>query len=258
LATMKTNEPCCRLCRSLVTRCVANIITAIATLAASSIIYSGEGRAYWHEDFSSLENWITFSFKNVRKQTDYSLELQDSGNYLKISTNDSASALINTNKFDVYRHPNLKWRWKISNTFQKGDATLKAGDDYPIRVYVMFEFEPAKASFRKKAQYAIYKTLNGYYPPGSSLNYIWANKTQPGGILSNVYASESKMIILQVGDGNAGLWMEETVNILDDYRRAFGSEPPNMANIAIMGDADDTGESAAAWIDFVEVFSTEE
>jgi hypothetical protein len=35
--------------------------------------------------------------------------------------------------------------------------------------------------------------------------------------------------------------------VLEDYRKAFGAEPPLMAGIAIMTDADNTEESATAW-----------
>jgi hypothetical protein len=36
-------------------------------------------------------------------------------------------------------------------------------------------------------------------------------------------------------------------NLLDDYRQAFGEEPPNVGAIAIMTDTDNTGETAVAW-----------
>ena len=37
----------------------------------------------------------------------------------------------------------------------------------------------------------------------------------------------------------------------DDYRRAFGEEPPRVARIAIMNDSDNTGESAVSRIDWI-------
>jgi Protein of unknown function (DUF3047) len=39
----------------------------------------------------------------------------------------------------------------------------------------------------------------------------------------------------------------EERNVLDDYRRAFGEEPPPIAGVAVMTDTDDTGASATAW-----------
>ena len=46
--------------------------------------------------------------------------------------------------------------------------------------------------------------------------------------------------------------MEESVNVLEDYRKAFGKDPPAMAGLAVMSDTDNTGESAEAYLDFIE------
>ena len=42
----------------------------------------------------------------------------------------------------------------------------------------------------------------------------------------------------------------------DDYRKAFGKAPPSTATISIMSDADNTGESGGAWIDYLRVSPT--
>ena len=41
---------------------------------------------------------------------------------------------------------------------------------------------------------------------------------------------------------------------LEDYRRAFGEDPPAEASLAIMNDSDDTGQSAVSFVEFIEVF----
>lgn len=62
------------------------------------------------------------------------------------------------------------------------------------------------------------------------------------------------MIVLQAGDANAGKWIEQEINIVDDYLRAFGKNPPAIASLAIMNDSDNTGESATSYVDYIEVF----
>jgi len=57
------------------------------------------------------------------------------------------------------------------------------------------------------------------------------------------------MFLLQHGGARAGQWIEERRNILTDYRRAFGTDPPPMATVAIMADTDNTGERVSAWVD---------
>jgi len=46
-----------------------------------------------------------------------------------------------------------------------------------------------------------------------------------------------------------GEWMTEKRNILEDYRRLFGGEPPSIMAVGIMTDTDNTGESATAGYD---------
>jgi hypothetical protein len=95
--------------------------------------------------------------------------------------------------------------------------------------------------------------LYGEYPPHSSLNYIWESKRHEKDILTNTYASEVKLIVLQAGNENAGKWMEQEVSIVDDYKEAFGETPPPLASIAIMNDSDNTGESSVSYIDYIEI-----
>jgi hypothetical protein len=40
-------------------------------------------------------------------------------------------------------------------------------------------------------------------------------------------------------------WIEERVNIAEDYRRRFDDRPPKPAGIAVLTDSDDTASSAA-------------
>ena len=85
--------------------------------------------------------------------------------------------------------------------------------------------------------------------PHSSLNYIWANREHAAAILPNAYTDRAQMFPLQHGGAKAGRWVEEQRNILADYRRAFGTDPPATATVAIMADTDNTGEQVTAWVD---------
>jgi hypothetical protein len=67
------------------------------------------------------------------------------------------------------------------------------------------------------------------------------------------YAEEAKMVILEAGEDNAGKWLQEEVNIVEDYRDAFGNMPPSIASLAIMNDSDNTGEKSVSYVDFIEI-----
>lgn len=216
--------------------------------------HAQEAEFFLHEEFSDLEAWRELTFPKIEEHSRYTIEKNHETTYLKAESNASASGIILKKDFNVYDFPKARWRWKITNVYKRGDAREKTGDDYPIRIYIVFKYNPDTASFGQKIKYGIAKKLYGEYPPHSSLNYIWANRKHKEKILTNTYASEAKMVILQTGADNAGIWKDEEVNILDDYRSAFGEDPPSVAGIAIMNDSDNTGESSVSYIDFIEVF----
>jgi hypothetical protein len=142
----------------------------------------------------------------------------------------------------------------VDRLYKKGETKTKAGDDYPLRVYVMFEYDPEKAGAFEKMKYGLLKSIYSVYPPHSSLNYVWANTEQAETIVTSPYTDQSKMVLLQKGAKNAGTWQDETVNIVEDYQKAFGKKPPARARIAIMNDSDNTGESSVSYMEYIEVF----
>ncbi len=141
----------------------------------------------------------------------------------------------------------------VKNIFEKGDASKKSGDDYPLRIYVMFKYDPQKAGMWERIKYKTAKVLYGTYPPYASLNYIWANKKHEKDVLENKYTNRAQMIPIGFGRHGLGKWKVVEVNMVRDYKRAFGKAPPAIARIAIMNDSDNTGEKAVSLVDFIEV-----
>jgi hypothetical protein len=209
----------------------------------------------FRDDFNNLENWRPVYFPKIKQHTVYSHETEGNQGYLKAESNATASALLYKGTFNVYDHPKVRWRWRVAKVYQKGDVRTKAGDDYPLRIYILFQYDPARATVFQQAAYVIAKSIYGEYPPHSALNYIWANREEEKGLLViNPYEKSAKMIALQGGASRAGQWLDEKVHIIEDYRRAFGSDPPPVASIGIMNDSDNTKESAVSFLDFIEVF----
>jgi len=142
----------------------------------------------------------------------------------------------------------------VENVYTHGDAKTKSGDDYPLRIYIVFKYDPGKAGFMEKVKYKAAKLIYGEYPPHSSLNYIWANRKYDETIMTNAYTEKSKMVLLQEGGSNIGKWLNEDVNIREDYEKAFGEKPPPIASVAIMNDSDNTGEKSISYLDYIELY----
>jgi len=221
---------------------------------SASFATAEEKQILFREDFNSLVNWTPLYFPKIEKHSSYMIVIEEGRSVLKTESHASASAIIHKKTFNIYDYPRMRWRWKVDNVYTRATPKEKAGDDYPIRIYVLFQYDPQKADMTEKLRYGVAKTIYGTYPPHSTLNYVWTGHEIAERIITSPYTDKAKIIILEQGRNRIGTWMEETVNILEDYRKAFGKDPPAMAGIAIMNDSDNTGEMAVSYVDFLEVF----
>jgi hypothetical protein len=192
------------------------------------------------------DQWQPLTFDNIDKHTTYRLVKENGKTVVKAESEASASGLIREINIDPREYQWIQWSWKISNIFEKGDVTRKEGDDYPARIYIMFEYDPDRLSFFEKMRYRAIRLIYGEYPPHAAINYIWESKAPEGIIAPNPYTDRVRMIVVESGDENAGVWRKEKRNVYEDYKKAFGEEPPMISGVAIMTDSDNTGESAVA------------
>ncbi len=208
--------------------------------------------------FSALKQlkdsgWQPLTFPNISRHTQYQLVEVDGRRVVRATSDSSASGLIFRTRIDPTQYPVIRWRWKVSGIYADGDARTKAGDDYPARLYVAFAFDPARASWWEKLRRKAAQVFYSGPLPGSALNYIWANKLPEGQIVTNAFSPQTRMVAVESGEGRKGQWVTEQRNILADYRKAFGHNPPPIVGIGIMTDSDNTGSSATAWYGDIEL-----
>ncbi|HUH65774.1 MAG TPA: DUF3047 domain-containing protein [Syntrophales bacterium] len=230
------------------------IALILAVTFSVTFVLAEDHQVLFREDFKNLANWEPLYFPKIKEHSTYTIVTEKGHSFLKTESRRSASAIICRKTFNVYEYPRMRWRWKVDNVYTKGDIREKSGDDYPIRVYVAFQYNPEKAGVGERIEYGLAKAFYGKYPPDSTLNYVWTGQDVPERIFVSPYTDRAKMVVLEKGRAKVGTWVEETVNVLDDYRKAFGKDPPETAGIAIMNDSDNTGESAVSYVDCIEVF----
>lgn len=211
----------------------------------------------FREGFNDLSTWKEVVFPKIPKHTIYATEKTGSESSLVARSDASASLLVYRKPFDVYEYPNIRWRWKISNIYRKADPKVKSGDDYPIRIYVAFEYDPQKEGLIDRAIFNVLRLIYGEYPPSGSLNYVWSSKVLSERSIASPYTDRNKMIFLEKGSPRVGQWVDEEVNIVKDYEDIFKKKPPRHATIGIMNDSDNTGEKATSYVDFIEVYRPE-
>lgn len=225
------------------------------------VMCSGVASAEIEEDFSSLDGWKPLDFPKIEQHTEYEIiasnEAEAGDTVLRAQADASASGLIFDETFAVADTPIVEWRWKVEDTVPGGDAAKKDGDDYACRIYIIFPYDSAEASFGTRLKYNAAKIIYGEYPPLASLNYIWANREHPQKVIPNAFTEQAMMFPVETGRQHVGEWRTYRVDIREDYRDAFGEEAPATASLAIMSDTDNTGASATAFIDYIRVRSNE-
>ncbi|MDA8085166.1 MAG: DUF3047 domain-containing protein [Nitrospiraceae bacterium] len=205
------------------------------------------------EDFSNLDNWAPFRLFKGKKNTLYTCAVEDGQKCLKAESDCSVSALALNREFNVYEFPVVSWKWKVDNVYKNGDIEKKSLNDAPARLYILFKYNPEKAGFFTKLKYSIAKRIYGMYPPQSSLCYVWANRPYKRKVITSPVWSRSKSIVLEAGDAHLGQWRQEQVNIVEDYRAAFGKNPPRMAVLAIMDNSQHTCEKSVSYFGSLEI-----
>lgn len=192
------------------------------------------------------DGWKPLTFEKIPTQTKYEVVRDGDVTVVKASSEASASGLTKAVTIDPREYPIVRWRWKVETLLKKSDATRKDGDDYPARLYITFEYDPSKVSLGKKLKYKAGQVLFGNIPIGA-INYVWERQAPIGTIIDNAYTDFVKMVVVESGPHKLGAWIDESRNIYEDYKKAFGEEPPMINGVAIMSDTDNTKERAVAY-----------
>jgi hypothetical protein len=82
-----------------------------------------------------------------------------------------------------------------------------------------------------------------------TLTYVWTSaKHAPGSIVASVrQPSTTRHVIVRSGPNPRAAWVMERRNVIEDFRQAFGREPPDRVRIiALFTDNDQTGEPVEA------------
>ncbi len=192
------------------------------------------------------QGWKPLTFKNIPKWTTYELVKHGEHVVVKAISDASASGLTKEVKINPKEFPIVRWQWKVDNLLKTSDVSRKDGDDYPARLYITFEYDPDKVSVGKKLKYKAGRILFGDIPIGA-INYVWERKAPVGAVIDNAYTDFVKMVVVESGPQKLGVWTDELRNIYEDYKNAFGEEPPLINGVAIMTDTDNTKERVTAY-----------
>ena len=198
-------------------------------------------------------DWSPLEFRSIERKTTYEV-LPDPDHrpaYRAISRCGASAMLLPLPEdFDLARTPRLAWRWRIERGLSLERENSEETDDFAARVYVLFRFDPERASRWRRLQQRIGRRLFGAEAPGKTLSYVWSSQTPVGESWASPRQPDARLVALRSGSARpeSQRWREEVVDLSIDPGRYF-SPPPRFPPYAIglMTDADDVCQEAAAW-----------
>ncbi len=191
--------------------------------------------------------WKLVTLAKIKRQTRYSLVRDADTTVLRADAEASMASVMHPLNFDPRDHPVVEWRWKITHLLRKSNLATKAGDDFPARFYVLFDYDIARLPFATRTKIRVARALFGEEVPLAVLCYVWDGKSIQGATAWSAYTDRVRVIVAQSGDAQVNQWVTLRRNIVDDFRAAFGEDPPRVSGVAVATDTDNTGESVTAF-----------
>lgn len=168
-----------------------------------------------------------------RSDFKYQIEEEEGNKFLKFEGTRAKHInypLKDKDEVNIYETPILSWRSRVWQLPQKANEDIEDRNDAVMSVYVVFGF--GRVALVKKVP--------------KTIRYTWSTSLDEGTELSKLFGNQ-KIIVLESGEENTGEWQTFERNIVEDYRRLYGDDPPERPlAILILSDGDSTGSWVVA------------
>ena len=164
--------------------------------------------------------------------TSYSQVRMDGVVCIRAQGRASASGLYRAVNYRVAVHPWLEWRWRVDALQGAADIRVKEREDFAAAIFLIFG-RPGLLS-----------------RDAPTPAYVWTNErvARDSIVVSPRFPAQMRSVVVENGSGRLGSWRTERRNVVADFKRAFGRDPPEVVElIAIFTDNDNTGEPVEAY-----------
>lgn len=141
----------------------------------------------------------------------------------------------------------IRFSWRVDGVLRGADIGVAGQDDAPVRVVLAFDGDRSRLTAKSRMQSELSRALLGEDMPYATLTYVWCNSRPIGTVLVSPRTDRVRKIVVESGAGRVGQWLDYQRDVVKDFREAFGEEPGPLIGIALMTDADNTGEQINAW-----------
>jgi hypothetical protein len=191
--------------------------------------------------------WRVWQLSNLKRPTQYRLVDHDGRTVVFARARGAASGLVLPVSVDLREYPILQWRWNVPALIAGADNTQRHTEDSPVRIVLAFDGDKARLPLEERLFADQFRAFTQQEFPYALLMYIWENRAPVGTVIENLHTSRIRMIVADSGAANLRQWREQRRNVYEDYKRAFGEEPPRVRSVGIMTDSDNTGADVEAY-----------
>ncbi len=158
---------------------------------------------------------------------------KEDGNYFETITSiGNCNSIGKKYSYSAKKFPYLTWKWRV-HKLPIGATELKRDkNDSGAGFYVIFK---------------------GFLKLNPIIKYVWSTSLPTNTTTCSPYNKNTKIIVLESGKQKIGQWITESVNVYEDYKRLFGSTPPDIEGFGLLTDSDNTKSSATADYDDIVV-----
>lgn len=152
----------------------------------------------------------------------------------------SASGLYRDVSYRTAEHPWLEWTWRVDRLQRTADIREKGREDFAAAIFLIF----GRPSVLKRDV--------------PTLAYVWTSDRLAQGAIADSahHPGVVQHVAVRAGPDGLGQWLRERRNVVDDFRRAFGRDPPDAVEvIALFTDNDETGEPVEAYYGAIQATS---
>jgi hypothetical protein len=193
-----------------------------------------------NEDGKLPKAWQIWRVTPQKNKTQYTLKNYQGRTVLHASADVAASGLVLPLKPRPASYQMLSWEWKATSLIADADNKESSKDDAPLRIMVAFDGDKTKLPLKDQMIFEMAKIISGHDMPYATLMYVWSSKNPVEAVIPSPRTSRIKMIVVNSGSDQLGVWQKHRRDLSKDYQAAFNSPPGKIIGLGLMTDSDNT------------------
>ncbi len=177
---------------------------------------------------SELTNLEVRKVRGADNNTDYTVGVNENGNFLKSIADNAASGLGKEISIDLNKTPFINITWKIERDLKGIKENTKKGHDYAARVFVIKKTGATPLSNR-------------------AINYVFSSNNEVGSNWPSPYTKKSIDNVLSTTKNNLNEWVTVKANVKEDFKRFHDLDVSKLDGLAIMSDTDNSKMKSIAY-----------